>query len=177
MVSKFPKDRVGPLPNGLSLHPSDHHVSVRPGSPSSKYGIWKFKSQPRGVRFIFFGLLNGWPVLMGPCAAAAAGDTRQTEVPLVRRNFPGIKEVDNVWRKSRSYKLNMTGWKSCIFVLLLKCILWIKGAGHIFIGILGLSEDFCLVIMVLWTSFPKLDGVFCWKGCFSYGRFLVTYRS
>jgi len=32
------------------------------------------------VRFIFFGLLNGWPVLMGPCAAAAAGDTRQTEV-------------------------------------------------------------------------------------------------
>ena len=51
-------------------------------------------SNPKqGVRFIFFGLLNGWPVLMGPCAAAAAGDTRQTEVPRV--SFPGIKQVEN----------------------------------------------------------------------------------
>ncbi|CAE7412838.1 ZIFL2 [Symbiodinium natans] len=32
------------------------------------------------VRFIFFGLLNGWQVLIGPCAIAAAGRERQTEV-------------------------------------------------------------------------------------------------
>ena len=32
------------------------------------------------VRFIFFGLLNGWLVLTGPCAVAAAGRERQTEL-------------------------------------------------------------------------------------------------
>jgi len=32
------------------------------------------------VRFIFFGLLNGWLVLQGPCAVAAAGRERQTDV-------------------------------------------------------------------------------------------------
>ena len=32
------------------------------------------------VRFILFGLLNGWLVLTGPCAVAAAGRERQTEV-------------------------------------------------------------------------------------------------
>ncbi|CAK9089983.1 Probable peptide/nitrate transporter At3g43790 (Protein ZINC INDUCED FACILITATOR-LIKE 2) [Durusdinium trenchii] len=33
-----------------------------------------------GVRFLFLGVLNGWPALFGPCAAACAGDHRQTEV-------------------------------------------------------------------------------------------------
>ena len=32
------------------------------------------------VRFIFFGLLNSWMVLQGPCAIASAGCDRQTEV-------------------------------------------------------------------------------------------------
>eukprot|EP00438_Fugacium_kawagutii_P018274 Skav222985 [mRNA] locus=scaffold1827:160037:161425:- [translate_table: standard] len=32
------------------------------------------------VRFIFFGLLNGWPVLLGPCAVAVAGREGQTRV-------------------------------------------------------------------------------------------------
>ncbi|CAE7246745.1 ZIFL1 [Symbiodinium sp. CCMP2592] len=32
------------------------------------------------VRFIFFGLLNGWLVLTGPCAVAAVGRERQTEL-------------------------------------------------------------------------------------------------
>eukprot|EP00438_Fugacium_kawagutii_P001554 Skav232570 [mRNA] locus=scaffold1594:201548:202882:+ [translate_table: standard] len=32
------------------------------------------------VRFIFFGLLNGWLVLLGPCALSVAGRERQTEV-------------------------------------------------------------------------------------------------
>ena len=32
------------------------------------------------VRFILFGLLNGWMVLQGPCACATAGPERQTEV-------------------------------------------------------------------------------------------------
>lgn len=32
------------------------------------------------VRFLFFGLLNGWLVLQGPCAIAVAGRERQTDV-------------------------------------------------------------------------------------------------
>lgn len=32
------------------------------------------------VRFVFFGLLNGWLVLQGPCAIAVAGRERQTDV-------------------------------------------------------------------------------------------------
>ncbi|CAK9064924.1 Protein ZINC INDUCED FACILITATOR-LIKE 1 (Protein ZIF-LIKE 1) [Durusdinium trenchii] len=32
------------------------------------------------VRFLFFGLLNGWLVLQGPCALAVAGPQRQTDV-------------------------------------------------------------------------------------------------
>lgn len=32
------------------------------------------------IRFIFLGLFNGWPVLLAPCAAAVAGDARQTQV-------------------------------------------------------------------------------------------------
>lgn len=32
------------------------------------------------IRFIFLGMFNGWPVLVAPCAAAVAGDARQTQV-------------------------------------------------------------------------------------------------
>ncbi|CAE7360649.1 ZIFL2 [Symbiodinium natans] len=32
------------------------------------------------IRFIFFGMLNGWPAIYGPIAASVAGDDRQTDV-------------------------------------------------------------------------------------------------
>ena len=38
------------------------------------------ESSELGIRFIFFGLCNGWPVLIAPCAAAVAGDSRQSRV-------------------------------------------------------------------------------------------------
>jgi len=72
-------------------------------------------SNPKqGVRFIFFGLLNGWPVLMGPCAAAAAGDTRQTEVPCVSFSWD---QAGGKWMK-QIFKLQIDmGWLEILFLL------------------------------------------------------------
>ena len=47
---------------------------------AGRFGFCTNLAASMSVRFVFFGLLNGWLVLQGPCAIAVAGRERQTDV-------------------------------------------------------------------------------------------------
>lgn len=79
---------------------------------------------------------------MGPCAAAAAGDTRQTEVPCVSFSWD---QAGGKWMK-QIFKLQIDmGWLEILFLLkrmFVACFFaWMVLEVFIGIWILGLLED------------------------------------
>lgn len=67
-----------------------------------------------GIRFIFLGVFNGWPVLVAPCAAAVAGDARQTQARF--SNPPKIVMVlgtKNCDEKTRKFMVEQCQTSNC----------------------------------------------------------------